>query len=364
MFSGRETLQIGAGRTGPLKEARNVARPKLRGKRHDGLAAMTGAIVVEAHGGPEVLHWTERDPGRPGSGEVLVRHTAVGLNFIDVYHRKGLYPVDLPFTPGVEGAGVVEEVGEGVTGLESGARVAYTGNGPPGSYCELRVIPASRLFRLPDEIDHETAAAVMLKGCTVEYLVRRTVRIQAGDTVLLHAAAGGVGLLACQWLRVLDAVVIGTVGSPEKAELARANGCDHVIEYRQESVPERVREITDGRGVDVVYDSVGKATFEGSIASLRPRGMLVSFGNASGPVEPFSPLLLSQNGSLYLTRPSLKDYYADPEEARVGVDALFDLVRSGDVRPTIGLRVPLRDVAAAQRALESRATTGSTVLTV
>ena len=325
---------------------------------------MSGAIVVSRTGGPEVLEWTERDVGSPGPGEVLVRHTAVGLNFIDVYHREGLYPLELPFTPGSEGAGVVEAVGEGVEGIQVGMRVAYTGNGPPGAYAEQRILPAARLFVLPEEIPSEVAAAVMLKGCTVEYLVRRTYPVKAGDTVLLHAAAGGVGLLACQWLAALDAVVIGTVGSPEKAELARANGCSHVIEYRHEDVPTRVREITEGRGVDVVYDSVGRDTFQGSIASLRPRGMLVSFGNASGPVEPFSPLVLSRSGSLFLTRPTLAHYYADRAEAEAGVSELFACIRSGDLKPIIGQRLPLRDVAEAHRQLESRATTGSTILTV
>lgn len=324
---------------------------------------MSGAIVVGRHGGPEVLEWTERDVGGPGPGEVLVRHTAVGLNYIDVYHRQGLYPLELPFTPGVEGAGVVEAVGEGVTELAAGMRVAYTGNGPPGSYCEQRVMPASRPVALPEDISDEAAAAIMLKGCTVEYLVRRVVPIAAGDTVLLHAAAGGVGLLASQWLRALDAVVIGTAGSPEKGELARAHGCDHVIEYRHQDVAERVRELTDGRGVDVVYDSVGRDTFDGSLKSLRPRGMLVSFGNASGPVEPVAPLVLAQHGGLFLTRPSIAHYYADPDEARDGIRALFERVQSGDVRPVIGQTMPLREVAEAHRALEARATTGSTVLT-
>ena len=222
---------------------------------------MDGAIVVSQLGGPEVLEWSRKDPGEPGAGEVLVRHTAIGLNFIDVYHRTGLYPLELPFTPGVEGAGVVEGIGSGVEDLQVGDRVAYTGNGPVGSYCEGRVLPRSRLFVLPDSIDDDTAGAIMLKGCTVEYLVRRTYPVKSGDWVLLHAAAGGVGLLASQWLEAVGAHVIGTVGSEEKAELAEANGCEHTILYRDEDVPARVKEITQGRGVDVAYDSVGAATF-------------------------------------------------------------------------------------------------------
>jgi len=325
---------------------------------------MHGTIVVRQVGGPEVLEWTERDPGTPGPGEVLVRHTAVGLNFIDVYHRTGLYPLRLPFTPGVEGAGVVEAVGEGVTDLQRDDRVAYTGNGPVGSYCELRVLPRGRLHRLPDQIDTETAAAMMLKGATVEYLVRRVYPVQAGDTVLFHAAAGGVGLIACQWLKSLGATVIGTAGTAEKAELATANGCDHVILYREEDIAARVRAITDGRGVAVVYDSVGKDTFEASLDSLRPRGMMVSFGNASGPVEPFSPLLLAKKGALFLTRPRVADYYSTDEESAEGIAALFAVVSSGAVRPHIGARRPLREAADAHRDLEARRTVGSTILTI
>lgn len=325
---------------------------------------MDGAIVVRAHGGPEVLEWTRSDPGQPGPGEVLIRHTAVGLNYIDVYQREGLYPLELPFTPGMEGAGRVEAVGEGVGDLSPGDAVAYTGNGPAGSYREGRVLPRSRLVPLPDGIDEEAAAAIMLKGCTVEYLVRRTFRVREGHVVLLHAAAGGVGLIASQWLSALGATVIGTVGSDAKAELARANGCHHTILYREEDVAERVREITDGAGVHVVYDSVGAATFEGSIASLRPRGMMVTYGNASGPVEPVRPLLLAQGGSLFLTRPKLGDYYTSAEESADGCAALFEMVTSGKVRPHIGQTFALEDVADAHRALEARETVGSTVLTV
>ena len=324
---------------------------------------MSGAIVVTEVGGPEVLVWTEQDPGTPGPGEVLVRHTAVGLNFIDVYHRTGLYPAGLPFTPGVEGVGVVEAVGADVSDLTPGDRIAYTSNGPVGSYCEARVMPRSRLFPLPDEITDEMAAAVMVKGCTVEYLVRRTYPVQAGDNVLLTAAAGGVGLLACQWLRALGANVIGTVGTAEKGELARANGCDHVILYREEDIAERVAEITDGAGCAVAYDSVGASTFDASIASLAPRGMMVTFGNASGPVPPMSPLLLAKHGSLYLTRPTVGDYYRNPADAAEGIGALFDMLVSGSIVPHIGGRVPMKDVAEAHRALEARETVGSTILT-
>ncbi len=325
---------------------------------------MRGAIVVTELGGPDVLEWTERDVGEPGAGEVLVRHTAVGLNFIDVYHRTGLYAVDLPFTPGVEGAGVVDALGEGVDDLSVGDRVAYTSNGPIGSYCEARVLPRERLVALPDEISDETAAAIMVKGCTVEYLVRRTYAVKAGDHVLLTAAAGGVGLIACQWLRAIGANVIGTVGSEEKAALARDNGCDHVILYREEDVAARVSEITDGAGCAVAYDSVGADTFEASIGSLAQRGIMVTFGNASGPVPPMSPLLLAKHGSLFLTRPRVGDYYSTPEETREGISALFEMVVSGSVRPHIGARYPLREVAQAHRDLEARLTVGSTVLTV
>lgn len=325
---------------------------------------MDGAIVVTRHGGPDVLEWTSQDPGAPGPGQALVRHTRVGLNFIDVYHRTGLYPVTPPFTPGAEGVGVVEAVGDGVDHVAPGDRVAYTSNGPIGSYREGRVLKASRLVRLPDEIDDDTAAAVMVKGCTVEYLVRRTYRITADDTVLLHAAAGGVGLIACQWLSSLGATVIGTVGSEEKGELAKAHGCHHVVYYRTENVAERVREITDGDGVSVAYDSVGKATFDGSIASLRPRGLMVTFGNASGPVDPIRPLVLAQNGSLFLTRPRLGDYYVKPDDAAEGFAALFDVLISGAVKPHIGARYPIREAPAAHRALEARETVGSTIFEV
>ena len=323
---------------------------------------MRGAIVVSSVGGPEVLEWVERDPGDPGQGEVLVRHTAVGLNFIDVYHRTGLYAVDPPFTPGVEGVGVVEATGAGVTDLAPGDRVAYTSNGPVGSYCEARVLPRSRLYPIPDDITDDMAAAVMVKGCTVEYLVRRTYAVQPGDNVLLTAAAGGVGLVACQWLRALGANVIGTVGTPEKGELAKANGCDHVVLYREESIPDRVRELTDGAMCAVAYDSVGASTFQASLESLARRGMLVTFGNASGPVEPMSPLVLAKHGSLMLTRPRLGDYYATDEETADGIGAVFSMLSSGALQPHVGAHYPMRDAAEAHRVLEARETVGSTIL--
>lgn len=323
---------------------------------------MSKTIMVHRHGGPEVLEWVDHDPGQPGPGEVLVRHTAIGLNFIDVYHRTGLYAVDPPFTPGVEGAGVVEAAAADVTTVAVGDRVAYTSNGPIGSYSEQRVMPAARLFRLPDSISDETAAAIMVKGCTVEYLVRRTRPIHGGEHVLLTAAAGGVGLIASQWLRSLGAIVIGAVGSEEKAERARASGCDHVILYRDEDIADRVAEITGGRGCEVVLDSVGRSTFDASLASVARRGTLVTFGNASGPVDPVAPLRLAQRGSVFLTRPRLADYYSDPDEIRDGVAALFEVVSSGRVTPQIGARYTLSDAARAHADLEARATVGSCVL--
>ncbi|MDX1648158.1 MAG: quinone oxidoreductase [Longimicrobiales bacterium] len=325
---------------------------------------MRGAIIVRETGGPEVLEWTELDPGSPGPDEVLVRHTAVGLNFIDVYHRTGLYPIDPPFVPGVEAAGVVEAVGREVDDLEPGDRVAYTSNGPVGSYREGRILKRRRLWTLPPEIPDDVAAAVMVKGTTVEYLVRRTYPVTEGDTVLLTAAAGGVGLIACQWLSSLGATVIGTVGSEEKAVLAREHGCDHVILYREEDIAERVARITDGRGVDVAFDSVGKSTFSASLDSLKTRGMMVSFGNASGPVDPVAPLTLTRKGSLFLTRPTVADYYRSREETEDGIGALFDMIVSGKVTPHVGARHALRDAAEAHRALENRETVGSTVLIV
>ncbi|HJL15176.1 MAG TPA: quinone oxidoreductase [Sandaracinaceae bacterium LLY-WYZ-13_1] len=324
---------------------------------------MTQAIRFHAHGGPEVLRLDDVEVGEPGPGEAVVRHTAVGLNFIDTYHRTGLYPVELPSGLGMEAAGVIEALGEGVDELSVGSRVAYAG-GPPGAYAEARRVPADRLVPLPDGIDDETAAAAMLKGLTVEYLIRRTHAVQPGEVVLWHAAAGGVGLIAMQWLKHLGATVIGTVGSDDKASRAKAAGCDHAIVYTREDFVARVREITGGEGLPVVYDSVGRATFEGSLDCLRPRGLMVSFGNASGKPEPLDVVTLAQKGSLYLTRPSLMTYAAERADLLDGARALLDVLASGAVEVTIGQRFALADAADAHRALEARETTGSTVLTV
>ncbi len=325
---------------------------------------MTHAIRIHTHGGPEVLHWEEYDPGHPAPGEVRIRHEAVGVNFIDVYHRTGLYPLPhLPASIGMEGAGVVEEVGEGVTDFHAGDRVAYAGN-PPGAYAEARIIPARRLVPLPDDISAEQAAGMMLRGMTARYLLFGCYPVKKGDTILIHAAAGGVGTLVCQWARHLGATVIGTVGSQEKAVVAQKNGCHHTILYREEDFVARVQQITGGRGVDVVYDSVGKATFMKSMNCVRPMGMLVSFGQSSGSVAPFDPGILAAKGSLFLTRPSLMHYTDAREDLLAHARDLFDVVRSGVVRVTIGQRFPLRDAAEAHRAMESRQTTGSTVLLV
>ena len=277
---------------------------------------MTKAIVIHETGDSDVMRWEDVEPGAPGAGEVLLRHEAVGLNFIDVYHRKGLYPLpQLPATPGMEGAGIVEAVGSGVTEVAAGDRVAYAGL-PVGAYAEKRRIPAHRLIRLPDGIPSIQAAAMMLQGMTARYLLRGCYPVKAGDTILIHAAAGGVGLIVCQWARHLGATVIGTVGSEAKADLARANGCDHAILYKTEDFPERVRDITSGRGVDVVYDSVGQATFMKSFDCLRPMGMMVSFGQSSGSIPPFDTSILAAKGSLFLTRPSLMTYTAPPRGSR------------------------------------------------
>jgi NADPH2:quinone reductase len=297
----------------------------------------------------------------PGAGEIHIRQVACGLNYIDTYHRSGLYPLPLPATIGMEAAGVVDALGNGVDDFQVGDRVCY-GAGPPGAYTELRNIDASRVIALPDDIDEKQAAGMMLKGMTAQYLIRRTYPVQPGDPVLFHAAAGGVGLIACQWLKHLGATVIGTVGSDAKAELARAHGCDHPIVYRRENFAERVREITEGRGVPVVYDSVGKDTFEPSLDCLQPRGLLVSFGNASGAVPRFEPGLLAQKGSLYLTRPTLMTYVAERDEHLATAHELFDVVRRGIVRVNIAQTYALRDAAQAHSDLEARKTTGSTVL--
>lgn len=323
---------------------------------------MTHAIRVHQHGGPEVMQWEPVDLPVPGPGEALVRHSCVGVNYIDVYFRTGAYPpAQLPFTPGMEAAGVVEAVGDGVTEVAVGDRVAYAAP-PPGAYAERRVIAAHRLVALPEDISDEQAAAMMLKGMTAQYLLRRTYRVQPGDTILFHAAAGGVGLIACQWAKALGATVIGTVGSAEKAELARHHGCDHPVNYNQEDFVERVREITGGEGVAAVYDSVGAATFERSLDCLRPLGVLASFGQSSGPVTTFNPGLLAQKGSLYLTRPTLFTYTAKRQDLLDTAQELFRMVADGKVAVEIHQRFPLAEAAEAHRALEGRRTTGSTVL--
>ena len=329
----------------------------------------TGAVRFQRYGGPEVLRWAQVPLPPPGPGEARVRHTAVGLNFIDTYHRTGLYPVPaLPSGLGVEAAGVVEALGPGAAEvapeLKVGTRVAYAA-GPPGAYAEARNMVAERLGPLPPAaqgITDEVAAASLLKGMTVAYLIRQTYPVRVGQTVLWHAAAGGVGLLACQWLKHLGVTVVGTVGSPEKAALARANGCAHTILYRDEDVAARVRELTGGVGVPVVFDSVGAATFEASLDCLQPRGTMVSFGNASGAVPPFAPALLAQKGSLFLTRPTLFAYTATRAELLETAGALFQVLQAGAVEVHVGQRWPLREAAEAHRALEARETTGATVL--
>lgn len=322
------------------------------------------AIRIHEHGGPDALRWDEVEVPAPAAGEAQVRQRAVGLNFIDVYHRTGLYPVpQLPSGIGLEAAGVVEAVGSGVKDIKPGDRVAYA-SPPVGAYAEVRNIAADRLVKLPDAIPDQQAAAMMLQGLTAEYLLRRTYKVKAGDTILIHAAAGGVGLIACQWARHIGATVIGTVGSEQKAELASAHGCTHPIVYTRENFVTRVKDITGGAGVAVVYDSVGKDTFNGSLDCLRPMGMLVFFGQSSGPVPPFDPAILSAKGSLYLTRPTLMNYVAKRDDLVAGAKALFDVVSSGKVRIKVGQTFPLKQAADAHRALEGRKTTGSTVLTV
>jgi NADPH:quinone reductase len=319
------------------------------------------AIRIHETGGPDVLRWEEVEVGEPAAGQVRLRQTAVGLNFIDTYHRTGLYPVPLPSGLGLEAAGVVEQLGPGVTELKVGDRVAYVA-APVGAYAECRVYAADKLVPLPDGISDTQAAAMMLQGMTVEYLIRRTFPVQAGQTVLLHAAAGGVGLIAGQWLKHLGVRVIGTAGGPEKAALARAHGCEEVIDYKKDPVAARVRELTGGRGVPVVYDGVGRDTFQASLDSLAPRGLLVSFGNASGPVPAFEPAVLSAKGSLYLTRPTLAHYTSTREELLASAGALFDVVQKGAIKIEVRQTYSLKDAAQAHRDLEARKTTGSTVL--
>ncbi len=322
---------------------------------------MVKAIRMHETGGPEVLRWEEYDPGEPGQGEVLVRHEAVGMNFIDVYHRTGLYPMPLPGSPGLEGAGTVEGIGEGVTELLVGDRVAYAAI-PPGAYAEARIIPAHRLVKLPESIPARQAAGMMLRGMTASYLLQSTYPVKAGETILIHAAAGGVGLIACQWAKHLGATVIGTAGSPEKAELARANGCEYPILYEDEDFVSRVNEITQGAGVDVVYDSVGQTTFMKSLDCLRPMGMLVAFGQSSGAIPPFDPGILGAKGSLFLTRPSLMTYTAKREDLLTHAKNLFEVVEKGVVKIEIGQTYPLAEAAQAHRDLEDRKTTGSTIM--
>jgi NADPH2:quinone reductase len=333
----------------------------VSGKKYNEEIAMHHAIRIHQTGGPEVLTWEAVEVPAPAAGEATVRQYAVGLNFIDIYHRTGLYPLPLPSGIGLEGAGMVEAVGAGVTEVKVGDRVAYVG-GPVGAYVEVRNIPAHRLLKLPDGIAFETAAAMMMRGLTTAYLLRRTYRAQPGDTVLIHSAAGGVGLIACQWAKALGATVIGTVGSPAKAELAKAHGCDHVINYSTENFTQRVREITGGEGVPVVYDGVGKDTFTGSLDCLRPLGMMVSYGSASGPVPPFDLLSLSQRGSLFVTRPSIAHYTAKRADLEALGAELFEVVASGKVRIEVNQAYPLKDAAQAHRDLEARKTTGSTIL--
>ncbi|MFI4936695.1 MAG: quinone oxidoreductase family protein [Caulobacterales bacterium] len=318
------------------------------------------AIQIRAAGGPEVLEAVDLPDPSPGAGQILIRNQAIGLNFIDTYQRSGLYPMRFPAVLGQEAAGVVERLGEGVEHLKAGDRVAYSGQA--GAYAELYVTPAARAIRLPDAVSAEVAAASLLKGMTAEFLLRRCHPVKAGETILIHAAAGGVGVIMVQWAKLLGATVIGTVGSEEKARLAKAHGCDHVILYRDEDVAARVREITGGAGVPVAYDSVGKDTFEGTLASLAPRGLFVSFGNASGPVAPFAPLRLSQAGSVFFTRPTLFDYIAAPEELAASSGALFELIGSGKLKIEIGQRFKLADARAAHEALEGRQTIGASVL--
>lgn len=322
---------------------------------------MAKVVLLSEHGGPEVLQIEEHAPLDPGPGEVQIEHSAIGLNFIDIYHRTGLYPVQLPGSIGMEAAGRVTAVGEGVDEFSVGDRVAYA-SPPLGAYAQIRVIPADRIVKIPDGIDDRTAAAIMLKGMTAWYLLRRVYEVGKGDTILFHAAAGGVGLIACQWAKALGATVIGTVGSKEKADLAHQYGCDHTILYREENFTERTRALTGGEGVPVVYDSIGRDTFIGSLDCLRPFGLMVSFGNASGPVEPFDIGILAQKGSLFLTRPTLMTYTAKREDLLTAARELFDRVLSGDIRINIGQTYPLDRVADAHRDLEARKTTGSTLL--
>jgi len=327
---------------------------------------MSRAVRIEQTGGPEQLKLVDVQVGEPGPGQIRIRHKAIGLNFIDVYHRTGLYTLPLPLQIGMEASGVVEAVGEGVTHLKPGDRAAYASQ-PPGSYCEERVMPAMNVCKLPDAIDFETGAAMMLKGLTAQYLLKRTQPqggLKPGDLVLFHAVAGGVGLIACQWAKVLGLQLIGTAGSDEKCALAKAHGAAHVINYAKEDFKERVKEITGGKGVKVVYDSVGKDTWDKSLDCLAPLGLMASFGNSSGPVAPFAPGILGAKGSLYVTRQTLFSHITSRENTQAMADDLFEVVASGKVKIRIDQRYPLEQVQQAHRDLEARKTTGSTVLTL
>ncbi|MDH4463862.1 MAG: quinone oxidoreductase [Acidovorax sp.] len=327
---------------------------------------MSLAVQIRQHGGPEELFLADVTVGEPGPGEIRIRHHAVGLNFIDVYHRTGLYPLNMPAGIGMEGAGIVEAVGEGVTHLRVGDRAAYASQ-PPGAYCEVRVMPARCVCRLPDAISFETGAAMMLKGLTAQYLLKKTLPVeglQPGDHVLFHAAAGGVGLIACQWAKALGLRLIATAGSEEKCALALANGAEHAINYRAEDFAARVKEFTGGKGVKVVYDSVGKDTWDKSLDCLAPFGLMASFGNASGPVAPFSPGILGPKGSIYVTRQTLFTHIATRESTQAMADDLFDVVLSGKVKIHIAQRYALEDVQQAHKDLEARLTTGCTILTL
>ncbi|MFM0694173.1 quinone oxidoreductase [Paraburkholderia graminis] len=322
---------------------------------------MVKAIRFDQTGGPEVMKWVDVEVGDPGPGEIRIRQTAVGLNYIDVYFRTGLYPLPLPGGLGMEAAGEVIALGSDVSDLKTGDRVAYVAR-PPGAYAQERVLPAAQAIKLPDAVSDEQAASVMLQGLTAQYLLRRTYRVKAGDTVLIQAAAGGVGLLVCQWAKALGATVIGTVGSDEKAEIARAHGCDHAIVYTRENFTKRVREITNGAGVPVVYDSIGKDTFAGSLDCLAPLGMFVSFGNASGPLPPIDSSEFAGRGSLFFTRPTLFTYMGKRSDYEAMAAELFDVLVSGKVKTNINQRYALADVGQAHAELEARKTTGSTIL--
>jgi NADPH2:quinone reductase len=321
---------------------------------------MAKAVRFHKQGGPEVMQYDDVQVGDPGPGQVRIRHTAIGVNFVDVYQRSGLYPMQVPMVAGNEAAGVVDAVGQGVTELKVGDRVAYTGL--PGSYCDLRTVPADRMVKLPQGISEEQAASMMLKGLTVHYLIHTTYAVKKGDTVLWHAAAGGVGLIACQWLKALGVTVIGTAGSDDKCALAKAHGAEHVVNYSRENFVERVKSIAGGKGLPVVYDAVGKATWEGSLDCLRPRGLMVSFGNASGAVPPVNIGILQAKGSLYLTRPTLATHIATRADLVERANSLFEVVKSGKVKIETTARYKLADAAQAHRDLEGRKTTGSIVL--